>query len=587
MNRWAIIKGPSGTKRGARRIALVFGLAAFAFCLLLAAPSLAADSEPGSPATRLYDVPRGDDSTLSQRLFQHKEDWKLIPEDTLQHGFESCALMVNDKLAVLFRGVKGLQHEVNVLALNPRGAQYRATIAPADPRVVRGDPEIRIVENSAAAVTIEMRWKTPDGPAITIAYRLAAGQPIIELRPGDQVPLVGIFHSASHAVVPDFFGDDMVLYVPSPQRTVGLPVENFFLSLSEAGDSMMMCVWPSNRQGADNYGDGYTVDCAAGKPIWLAFLETAGIWHTLARAKKSGDQIVADCKVPFSAKWRADLVGPGLPPRSWYFEPTGDAKKAPEPTGDHFILENGRAKVEVSMPRGSLSKSPEPSLVVYPIDRDRQTPLDVFTPMDVLRNTLGVGPCQYILQTEGLTSEDNPTPDNVMTWVEKQFARKKQKKSADEIREMLGRMGSQVAATQARIDRYAAVARELRKLVGEKELIPNGATWMMSFRETLAYLDHSVAEGSGVKAVEGTQRLAAEVVALVEKPDAADACRKLGDEVRQIGLAQERTLARCRMALRWVRAQAKMAVADKTVDKKTLELAKTVQARVEEVLYAK
>jgi hypothetical protein len=57
----------------------------------------------------------------------------------------------------------------------------------------------------------------------------------------------------------------------------------------------------------------------------------------------------------------------------------------------------------------------------------------------------------------------------------------------------------------------------------------------------------------------------------------------LGDEARGIGLTQERTLARCRMALRWVRAQAKMAAEGKPPS----ELAKPVLARVEEVLYAK
>jgi hypothetical protein len=203
--------------------------------------------------------------------------------------------------------------------------------------------------------------------------------------------------------------------------------------------------------------------------------------------------------------------------------------------------------------------------------------------MDVLRNTLGVGPCQYILQTEGLGSENNPTPDNVMNWVEKQFAHKKQKKSADEIREMLGQMDAQVVATQGRIERYAAFARDLHKLVGQQELMPGGATGMMSLGDTRAYLDRCLADDAGTQAVRRTQQLTAAVADLIDKADAADACRKLGAEARQIGLAQERTLARCRLAVRWVREQAKMAATDRSRS----ELAKTVQDRAEDVLYAK
>ena len=75
--------------------------------------------------------------------------------------------------------------------------------------------------------------------------------------------------------------------------------------------------------------------------------------------------------------------------------------------------------------------------------------MTTFTPIDILRGTLGVGPCQYILQTEGLASDANPTPDNVMTWVEKQFSRKKEKKAADEIRERLAQMVEHVGQAQA------------------------------------------------------------------------------------------------------------------------------------------
>src|SRR6185437_2422846 len=43
--------------------------------------------------------------------------------------------------------------------------------------------------------------------------------------------------------------------------------------------------------------------------------------------------------------------------------------------------------------------------LLYPINRVKQTPLDVYTVVDVMRNTLGVGPCQHILDLEGQKAE--------------------------------------------------------------------------------------------------------------------------------------------------------------------------------------
>src|SRR5205807_2173314 len=44
-------------------------------------------------------------------------------------------------------------------------------------------------------------------------------------------------------------------------------------------------------------------------------------------------------------------------------------------------------------------------VVIYPINRVKQTPLDAYTVVDVMRNTLGVGPCEHILDLEGQKSE--------------------------------------------------------------------------------------------------------------------------------------------------------------------------------------
>lgn len=41
-------------------------------------------------------------------------------------------------------------------------------------------------------------------------------------------------------------------------------------------------------------------------------------------------------------------------------------------------------------------------VIIYPLGRDAATPLDVFTPVDLMRETLGQGPCEYILDLAGV-----------------------------------------------------------------------------------------------------------------------------------------------------------------------------------------
>jgi hypothetical protein len=46
-------------------------------------------------------------------------------------------------------------------------------------------------------------------------------------------------------------------------------------------------------------------------------------------------------------------------------------------------------------------KAEEYAVVTYPLDRGRGTPLTAFTVTDLVRETLGVGPCEYILDVKG------------------------------------------------------------------------------------------------------------------------------------------------------------------------------------------
>ena len=78
--------------------------------------------------------------------------------------------------------------------------------------------------------------------------------------------------------------------------------------------------------------------------------------------------------------------------------------------------------------------------------------------MDVLRNTLGVGPCQYVLDTEGIGSEEAATPEVVAAWLEKRLARPDAAGAGEEIKARLAAMTAHVSRAQARMMEYGDFA---------------------------------------------------------------------------------------------------------------------------------
>ena len=296
-------------------------------------------------------------------------------------------------------------------------------MAPLDtPRAAAGIGSLRIVQNSPSSAVLQASFGTT-GRKSTIEFRLAAGQIGLEMLPRDAAK-VRVRSRTRYVVVPDFFGNDMVLSPQMFRRTrLGLPAEKFFLNLLDGGNAMLMCVWQSAEARADAILSadahepliaGCDIGCGKDKSLWVAFLEGADLWHEQSiPAEKASQDVSLDWRVPFSAKWRADFLRPDGFASSWYFpssEFNDSRSMGPNAQPCPCAFRAGQASVRAELGCAGV--------VVYPIDRTRSTPLTAFCPINILRSTLGVGPCQYILQTEGLASETNPTPDEVVTWAD-------------------------------------------------------------------------------------------------------------------------------------------------------------------------
>jgi hypothetical protein len=384
---------------------------------------------------------------------------------------------------------------------------------------------------------------------------------MLELACGEGADRLFVWCKTRYSVVPDFFGHDMAFTsAVCDLPRFGLPTQNFLLNLIAGGDCIVMCVWPAAEQrthavltgeGPDRVIRGCEIQGGAQRTLSVAFFERAGIWHEPKSGEEdTPDAVTSDWSPPFDARWRADRL-----------------TSAPWTESSDFS-------------EGQLAETS----FVYPLDRSPKTPLTAFCPVDVLRNTLGVGPCQYVLQTEGLASDANPTPAHVMTWVEEQFEQDKEKENADEIQARLAAMTDHVAHAQARIERYAALAAEVQALLRANK--DNGqpshaASWL---GETVARLRATSEpdpeqEGPPKRAA----RSAAVVVGLIDGGDVEE-CRRLGHDLRTLGAQQDSALSGCRMAVRWLDEQARMT---RLKDPKSADLAGKIAARVARFLQEK
>ena len=138
-------------------------------------------------------------------------------------------------------------------------------------------------------------------------------------------------------------------------------------------------------------------------------------------------------------------------------------------------------------------------------------------------------------------------------------------------------MVAHVGHAQARIERYGSFGREVCNLCGQKMPV------LRSIGESLER-DAAAFSNKTPPPAKLASQLAEQVVGLIGRKNSMAECKKLGAEIRQIGASEDRTLASCRMATRWLKQSAAMLAED---DPSQAVLAGEVQARAEQMLGTK
>jgi len=521
-------------------------------------------------ATRIFDTCQSPEKYEAEQVVAGK-GWEAVPEDALAHEFKGDVALCNSHLTVIL----GRRQDAGAAIFTKR-ADRKVSSAEVRPAALKGlspvgKPALRIVENSGGAVKVSATCPAGIGHRMEIAYRLVTGQPALEIQPGEGVASVVVSEVSCWHVVADYFGDDVAYYWESlPPR---LPVDNMVIGL-RPGFPLIMLLGSFGAQGIrvpqegknNPFGMNWQAPATKQKSMWVAVVEyPAPSPVTWFDSKQSPGAL--QWSAPFGAKWRGDLVPKNAACQSTTAEDLAD-----------------KIKACASLEKGWV-------FLVYPLDRTRATPLDVFTPMDIMRNTLGVGPCQYVLDAEGLSGGEAATPAFVMDWVEKQL--KKKKVDADEARERLKAMTEHVGRTHARIKKYADFAEEVnvRLTAGTPAAKPSAdeAAAMEKLRATVADMKASAEAGLAATVPDKVTKPADEIAGLVGKDDAAAKAAGPVAEVRAVGAAEDRALAKCRMATRWLRCQC-LDIAEGDVARKApalAELAKKIEARAGEMLQGK
>lgn len=597
-------------------------LVGLTLCLVLTAPVSAqvdvnqAIQETGAIFTYLLDTGTSSPFPLQVEAVEKKAGWTILGEDVKTYEFKGDAVLLNDKLVVVLRR-QGLGAEVYTRTRS--GLNQRAVIAPRSPSRDRtqGLKHIRIVENHPGAVEVEATFDTQGATTtktLAVAYRLTTGQPYMQVQPSRGVGALRVQVPTQFLVVPDFFADDLVYDARKfTQARIGLPVENFYLHLTGSdrnrptGRGIVTCIWKSNPVAAgigqtaaaflEGEGDNRIIEaseiaCADGKTIWVAFMEHDQVWHSYVIASdEAQEDLLLKWDPPFPAKWRGNFVGTDEAAESWDFKEGRLANYEAPGFGKQVYpcwFQTDKPYVRPPNVRPARREStPSRLLVIYPIDRSQATPLNEFCLIDIMRNTLGVGACQYVLDLEGLDSESTPAPALTMEWVEKQFKKKKETRYADEIQARLKLMVDHVRHVEDRIVQYSAFEREVRELYTKpgKGISRDAITGIDGILDNMAY-SITLFEPAR-KTPELAEQLAEQVIGLFGKDGAYAECERIGRELRSMGDAQDRTLSKCRMAVRRLGQHCLTMQHAASGEPDTHSLLDTILDRTEQFLYEK
>ncbi|MHC4400102.1 MAG: hypothetical protein ACYTG0_10525, partial [Planctomycetota bacterium] len=267
-------------------------------CVLCLAAALASGgaasfcTEPVSaaePFTYLYDAPEEEAVPLAAQRLSKKDGWLGVEEGDTTHRFEGCAVLMNDKIVAVLRKDTP---DVDVYSRQTRGLKLCARLQPiCGGRAGLERTSLAVKENTRTRVSLEVRFQSPSNEPCHVLYEMSIGEAFIKTTGGPGVEKLRVQAPCRFVVMPDFFGDDVVVDASTiPVARAELPSENFLLHMMHGGEAVVMTVSESRDNDVEiALSDAaprriVSSDVSYGKKphVWIAILADNGIWHERA-----------------------------------------------------------------------------------------------------------------------------------------------------------------------------------------------------------------------------------------------------------------------------------------------------------------
>jgi hypothetical protein len=578
----------------------------------------AAAEQANATGVGLFDTGAASPAPLAADAVGKAAGWTQVAA-AAAHAFKGDAVLRNDRLAIVFRrGGPGAE----VYSVGPERAAMRAVLAPAasqgDSAAAAKLQSVAIAKNAPEAVAVDAVFAAAGGRKLGVRYELAMGQVFVKTEARDGTKTLRVEAPCRFIVLPDFFADDIVVDAAGiPVPVAELPSENFLLHMLGGGEAVLMTVSTARDedvrvtlagQGAQRSFAASEIAYGKDGKVWAAVLDAPGVWHKRDVAKNEADKIVGlEWKMPYPAQWRLDWRQADRLTGSWEMileRPGGEFLK-PAVFGDDSTIPANRKRWTTVLgsflypcwvdkngqgwmqPLKSKVVCFEGPALIYPINRVKKTPLDMFTVADIARATLGVGPCEYILDLEGQGSQykGRATCANRDT-LRPIYQAKQQKAKRAEIEKSLDEVMAFVRHIRGRIDAYVDFGHKtLAYLEEQKKARPELAPFVAEMTPLCKAIDGYVEKRKdAIKTVDYSQAMTDKFRRTMldyEGEDAFEKCKKFTGDMVEIGGNQDELVGECRMAVKIIRQRAAMAMA---LDPRCADVAREIRSRTQQVL---
>jgi hypothetical protein len=474
------------------------------------------------------------------------------------------------------------------------------------------------VENAPGAAAADAAFIASDGRAITLRYTLKFGQPVVLTETRNGATGLQVEAPCRFALMPDFFADDIV--VDAAELTAGeadLPSDNLVLHLLPDRQAMVLTVVKTaeedvhinlSGQGEDRMIRSSALRYGKDGKIWVAVLAAREIWHRQDVTRQQAAEVLRlDWAAQFPAQWRTDWRREEGLTDSWDMltqRPDGSFVKygvfgAPESIpadrkrwttvlGNFsypcWLDKEGHGWLQ---PLKSSALHFQGPAIIYPLNRVPATGLETFTVVDVLRNTLGVGPCEYVLDVEGQQSQyKGRATCAVRDALNPIYSQNQQKQRRAEIERILQDLMIFIRHIRGRITSYVEFGHDtLAYLEQQSSAHPELAGPLGELEKTARVLDAKfAARKNEIKTPDDAAAMVEQFQKSVLDYDGDDAlakCKQFTEAWVKIGGNQDELAGECRWVVKMLRQKAGLMTA---ADPRMADVAKEIRRRTQVVL---